>query len=67
MPIPDVCTTQSLLTLLDGSMHDLIQNNETLSKEFLEKTFLYCLAWSFGGLLDESSRAKLHTHIAGSR
>jgi dynein heavy chain, axonemal len=52
------CQVNTLLILLDGSL--LFSNNTTvegLPDGAVERIFLYCLAWSIGGLLELRDRS----------
>lgn len=51
-----VCQVSTLLTLLNGTLQKAVQSNEVLAPQQYERVFLYCLAWSLGGLLDQKDR-----------
>ena len=54
MEIETVCQISTMLTLLDGYL--LKFDTSTAPVLHLEHVFLYCIAWSLGGLLHESDR-----------
>jgi hypothetical protein len=55
-----VCQISTLLTLLEGCLLKASSSDSnlvnTISVVHLERIFLYCLAWSLGGLLNERDR-----------
>lgn len=51
-----VCQVSTLLTLLNGTLQKAVQSNDVLTPQQYERVFLYCLAWSLGGLLDQRDR-----------
>ena len=57
-PISTISMVQTLCYLLQGSLKAMSKENKT--SENIEKVFLYCALWSFGGLLgvDRNSDSK---------
>ena len=51
-----VCQVSTLLKLLDGVLIPAVEEGEILSEGHYERLFVYCLAWSLGGLLSEADR-----------
>lgn len=59
----NICQLQTLLDLLAASLKKAEAENEILSEGHYERVFLYCMAWSLGGLLDEKQRLGLDTML----
>ena len=54
---------QTLLALLEGVMLTVAANSEAKSAIAYERNFLYCLAWSIGGLLDPKDRGPFDSQL----
>lgn len=56
-----VCQVNTLLTLLEGSLQSAAESpaaaaDPAVAAAHMERVFVFCLAWSLGGLLHESDR-----------
>ena len=54
MEVEPICQISTMLTLLDGCLLKFVTNMVPVIH--LEHVFLYCIAWSLGGLLHEADR-----------
>lgn len=54
---------QTLLALLEGVMLTLAATPEAKSATAYERHFMYCLAWSIGGLLDPKDRSPFDAQL----
>ena len=51
------CQVSSLLTLLDGALLKLLPlDDPAAAAQRAERVFVFCLAWSLGGLLTDRDR-----------
>jgi dynein heavy chain len=58
-----VSQVQTLLALLEAVMLTIAPQPEARTALAYERQFLYCLAWSIGGLLDPADRRLFDTHL----
>jgi len=61
--LPLVGMVQTLLALMSGLLKESANRAENLPSTHIECYLLFCLAWSFGGLLDQKGRRGLHEHL----
>ena len=59
---------QTLITLLTGILKPITGDASApsaavLAPDHYERIFIYCLAWSLGGLLDTKDRAPFDAHL----
>jgi hypothetical protein len=58
------CQVSSLLTLLDGALLSAPSlPDPAAAAAHAERTFVFCLAWSLGGLLPEAERAPFDAEL----
>ena len=58
------CQVSSLLTLLDGALLSApALADPAAAAAHAERTFVFCLAWSLGGLLPEADRAPFDAEL----
>jgi len=58
-----VSQVQTLLALLEAVMLTIAPQPEARSPLAYERQFVYCLAWSIGGLLDPGDRRLFDAHL----
>jgi dynein heavy chain len=60
LPIPDVIAVNSMLNLLNALLLQYQAKQITVDKAIFEKLWVFCLAWSIGGLFEADEREKFH-------
>lgn len=63
MTVNDSTVIVNFLNLLTGLLKAHLDNNEILAEPAYQRVVLYCLAWSFGGLLESEDRTVFTTKI----
>ena len=63
MYTPPVIRITQLLNLVTVLFTPYVQAGETLSKDIIERFFVYSLAWSIGGLFETEEREKFHKYL----
>jgi dynein heavy chain len=63
MACPEVVRINQFLNLLTSLLQQYIQKQESVDKAAYEKLYLYCLAWSCGGLFETDEREKFHKFL----
>lgn len=63
MDAPHVVRINMLLNLLSALLQEYFAKQETIDKAAFEKFFIYCLAWSCGGLFEQEDREKFHKYL----
>jgi dynein heavy chain len=63
MPTPPIVRINQLFNLLQALFVQFLEKGEFLDKIAYEKYFVYCIAWSIGGLFETEEREKLHKFL----
>ena len=63
MPAPMIILVTQFLSLLQAVLLPHQVNQEAVDKKVFELYFIYCMAWSFGGLFETDDRVKFHKEI----
>lgn len=60
---PPVLRISQLLNLFTSLLIQFLEKQETLDKTSFERFFVYCIAWSIGGLFETEEREKFHKYL----
>jgi dynein heavy chain len=63
MQTPEVVRTTMLLNLMHAVLMAFQEAGTVIDRAIYEKTFVYALAWSMGGLFETDDRVKFHKEI----
>jgi dynein heavy chain len=63
MQTPEVVRTTMLLNLLQAVLQYFTEQGISIDRALYEKTFIYALSWSMGGLFETDDRVKFHKEI----
>jgi hypothetical protein len=62
MELPEVIRITQLLNLITACVEEFREQGD-IDKNTYEKFFLYCLAWSCAGLMEQDEREKFHKYL----